>query len=61
MEEVGDGEKAHSWWKTNSKKEDKRDVASNALIASVKGMMNKKDSREEECRCFKAEQMDAFM
>ncbi|XBI63008.1 hypothetical protein VPH35_043512 [Triticum aestivum] len=42
-------------------KEDKRDAAINALIASVDGMMNKKDSREEERRRFKAEQMDAFM
>ncbi|XBH71874.1 hypothetical protein VPH35_099271 [Triticum aestivum] len=61
MEEVGEGEPARPRGKTNSKKEDKRDVASNALIASVEGMMNKKDSREEERRRFKAEQMDAFM
>ncbi|KAE8777993.1 C2 domain-containing protein [Hordeum vulgare] len=47
--------------KTNSKKEDKQDVASNALIASVEGMMSKKDSREEERRCYKEEQMNAFM
>ena len=44
-----DGEKPQLRGKTNSKKEDKRDAASNALIASVEGMMNKKDSREEEC------------
>ena len=31
------------------------------MIASVDGMMNKKDSREEERQRFKAEQMDAFM
>ena len=31
------------------------------MIASVDGMINKKNSREEERRCFKAEQMDAFM
>ena len=55
MEEVGDGEKARPRAKTNSRKEDKRDAASNDLIASVEGMMNKKDSREEERRCFKAE------
>ena len=61
MEDVGDGEPARPRGKTNSKKEDKRDAASNALIASMERMMNKKDSREEECRCFKAEQMDAFM
>lgn len=48
VEEVGDGEKARPWGETNSKKEDKRDAASNALIASLEGMMSKKDSREEE-------------
>ena len=61
VEDVGEGEPARPRGKTNSKKEDKRDAASNALIASVEGMMNKKDSREEERRRFKAEQMDAFM
>ena len=30
------------------------------MIASVEGMMNKKDSREEELRRFKKEQMNAF-
>ena len=59
--DVGEGEPARPRGKTNSKKEDKRDAATNALIASVDGMMNKKDSREEERRRFKAEQMDAFM
>ena len=59
-EEVGNGEKAWPRGKTNSKKEDKRDAATSALIASVDDMMNK-DSREEERRRFKAEQMDAFM
>ena len=48
VEDVGEGEPARPRGKTNSKKEDKRDAASNALIASVEGMMNKKDSREEE-------------
>ncbi|KAE8799750.1 Eyes absent-like protein 4 [Hordeum vulgare] len=48
VKEVRDGEKARSWGKTNSKKEDKRDAASNALITSVEGMMSNKDSREEE-------------
>ena len=48
VEEVGDGEPARPRGKTNSKKEDKLDAASDALIASVEGMMNKKDSREEE-------------
>ncbi|KAE8820823.1 Eyes absent-like protein 4 [Hordeum vulgare] len=33
--------------------EDKRDAASNALIASVDGMMSKKDSRKEKRRCYK--------
>ena len=60
VEDVGEGEPARPRGKTNSKKEDKRDAATNALIASVDGMMNK-DSREEERRRFKAEQMDAFM
>ena len=61
MEDVGEGEPARPRGKTNSKKEDKRDAATNALIASVDGMMNKKDSREEERRRFKEEQMNAFM
>ncbi|XBI08667.1 hypothetical protein VPH35_136366 [Triticum aestivum] len=61
VEDVGEGESARPRGKTNSKKEDKRDAATNALIASVEGMMNKNDSREEERRRFKAEQMDAFM
>ena len=61
VEEVGDGEPARPRGKTNSKKEDKRDATSNALIASVEGMMNKKYSREEERRRFKEEQMNAFM
>ena len=61
VKEHGEGEKARPRGKTNSKKKDKRDAASNALIASVGGMMNKKDSRKEECRRFKEEQMNAFM
>ena len=61
VEDVGEGEPARPRGKTNSKKEDKRDAATNALIASVDGMMKKKDSREKERRHFKAEQMDAFM
>ncbi|XBI77680.1 hypothetical protein VPH35_070744 [Triticum aestivum] len=61
VENVGEGEPARTRGKTNSKKEDGRDAATNSLIASVDGMMNKKDSREEERRCFKAEQMDPFM
>jgi hypothetical protein len=61
VEEVGDGEKARPRGKTNSKKEEKRDAASNALIASVEGMMSKKDSREEVRRHYKEEQMNTFM
>ncbi|XBI14245.1 hypothetical protein VPH35_140861 [Triticum aestivum] len=61
VEDVGEGEPARPRGKTNSKKEDKRDAATNALIASVDGMINKKDSREEERRRFKGEPMDAFM
>ena len=60
-EEVGDGEKARPRRNSNSKKEDKRDAASNALITSMEGMMSKKDSRKEERRCYKEEQMNAFM
>ena len=61
VEEVGDGEPARPQGKTNSKKEDKRDAASIALIATVEGMMTKKDSREEKRRQDKEEQMNAFM
>lgn len=61
VEDVGEGELARPRGKTNSKKGDKRDAATNALIVTVDGMMNKKDSREEERRRFKVEQMDAFM
>ncbi|KAE8779270.1 Lectin-domain containing receptor kinase A4.3 [Hordeum vulgare] len=50
VEEVGDGEKARSRGKTNSKKEDKRDAASITLIATVEGMIIKKDSRGEKRR-----------
>ena len=55
VEEAGDGEPGRPQGKTNSKKEDKWDAASNALITSVEGMMNKKDSREEERWRFKEE------
>ncbi|KAE8814042.1 C2 domain-containing protein [Hordeum vulgare] len=61
VEEVGDDEKAQPRGKTNFKKEDKRDATSNALIASVEGVMRKKDSREEGCRRYKEEQMNTFM
>ena len=59
--EEKDIEKPRPRGKTNSKKEDKRDAASNALIASVEGMMSKKDSREEERQRYKEEQMNALM
>ncbi|KAE8775574.1 Lectin-domain containing receptor kinase A4.3 [Hordeum vulgare] len=61
MEEVGEGEKPRSWGKTNKKNEDKWDAASIALIATVKGMMTKKDSSEKKHRKDKEEQMNAFM
>ncbi|KAE8804547.1 C2 domain-containing protein [Hordeum vulgare] len=61
VEEVGDGEKARPWGKTNSKKEDKRDAASIALIATMEGMITKKDSREEKSRQEREEQMNAFL
>ncbi|KAE8811015.1 Lectin-domain containing receptor kinase A4.3 [Hordeum vulgare] len=61
MEEVGDGEKARSRGKTNFKKEDKRDAASIALIATVEGMITKKDSREEKRRQEREEQINAFL
>ncbi|XBI22341.1 hypothetical protein VPH35_063369 [Triticum aestivum] len=60
VEEEG-GEKPRPRGKTDSKKEDKRDAASNVLVASVEGMMSKKDSREEERQRYKEEQMNAFM
>ncbi|KAE8821352.1 C2 domain-containing protein [Hordeum vulgare] len=61
VEEVGESEKPHRREKTKSKKEDKRDTASNALIATVEGMMTKKDLRKEKGRQDKEEQMNAIM
>ncbi|KAE8820039.1 Lectin-domain containing receptor kinase A4.3 [Hordeum vulgare] len=61
VEEVGDGEKARPRVKTNSKKEDKRDAASIALIATVEGMITKKDSRKEKRGQEREEQMNAFL
>ncbi|KAI4990721.1 hypothetical protein ZWY2020_039092 [Hordeum vulgare] len=61
VEEVGDGEKARPRRKINSKKEDKQDAASIALIATVEGMIKKKDSREEKCRQEREEQINAFL
>ncbi|KAE8794428.1 Phospholipid-transporting ATPase 1 [Hordeum vulgare] len=60
-EEFVDGEKTRPRGKTNSKKEDKHDAASNALIATVAGMMNKKDSRDEKRRKDKEDHVNAFM
>ncbi|KAE8801462.1 Lectin-domain containing receptor kinase A4.3 [Hordeum vulgare] len=61
MEEAGDGEKARPMGKTNSKKEDKWDAASIALIATVEGVITKKDSRKEKRRQEREEQMNAFL
>ncbi|KAE8816488.1 Lectin-domain containing receptor kinase A4.3 [Hordeum vulgare] len=61
VEEVGEGEKPQLQGKTNSKKEDKRDTTSIALMATVEGIMTKKESREEKRRQEKEEQMNAFM
>ncbi|XBI55503.1 hypothetical protein VPH35_037312 [Triticum aestivum] len=61
VEEVWEGEKSRPWGKTNAKKEDKRDAASITLIATVEGMMSKKDSGEEKRRQDKEEQMNTFM
>ncbi|XBI25603.1 hypothetical protein VPH35_050500 [Triticum aestivum] len=60
VEEVGDGEKAWPRGKINSKKEDKRDAAFIAFIATVEGMITK-DSREEKRRQEREEKMNAFM
>ncbi|KAE8767981.1 Phospholipid-transporting ATPase 1 [Hordeum vulgare] len=61
VEEVGDGEKARPRGKTNSKKEDKREAASIALIATVEGMITKKDSIKEKRRQKREEQINAFL
>ena len=61
VEEAGEGKKPRPREKTNSKKEDKRDAASIALLATVEGMMSKNDSREEKRWQDKEEQMNAFM
>ncbi|KAE8779514.1 hypothetical protein D1007_47457 [Hordeum vulgare] len=60
-EGLGDSEKALPWEKTNSKKEDKRDATSIALLEKVEGMISKKDLREEKRRQEKEEQMNAIM
>ncbi|KAE8773863.1 Phospholipid-transporting ATPase 1 [Hordeum vulgare] len=61
VEEVREGDKPRPRGKPNSRKEDKRDAALIALIATVEGMMTKKDSREEKCRQDKEVQMNVFM
>ncbi|KAE8790039.1 DNA repair protein rhp54 [Hordeum vulgare] len=61
VEDHGDGEKARPQGKTNSKKEDKRDAASIALLEKVKGMIRKKDLSEEKRRQEKEEQIHAFV
>uniref|UniRef100_A0A8I6WSI4 No apical meristem-associated C-terminal domain-containing protein n=1 Tax=Hordeum vulgare subsp. vulgare TaxID=112509 RepID=A0A8I6WSI4_HORVV len=61
VEEVGDGEKARPRGKINFKKEDKRDAALIALIATVEGMITKKDSRKEKRRQEREEQINAFL
>ncbi|KAE8793335.1 Lectin-domain containing receptor kinase A4.3 [Hordeum vulgare] len=58
VKEVGDGEKAWPRGKTNSKKEDKWDATSIALIATEEGMITKKDSREEKRRQEREEQIN---
>ncbi|KAE8820701.1 Phospholipid-transporting ATPase 1 [Hordeum vulgare] len=61
VEDHGDGKKARRQGKTNSKKEDKRDAASIALLEKVEDMISKKDLRKEKRRQEKDEQMNAFM
>ncbi|KAE8780049.1 Phospholipid-transporting ATPase 1 [Hordeum vulgare] len=61
VEDHGDGEKAQPQGNTNSKKEDKRDAASIALLEKVEGMISKKDLRKEKRRLKKEEQINAFM
>ncbi|KAI4997470.1 hypothetical protein ZWY2020_052812 [Hordeum vulgare] len=61
VEEVGDNDKARPRGKTNAKKEDTRDAASIALIATVEGMIIKKHSREEKRWKEREEHMSAFM
>ncbi|KAE8780307.1 Phospholipid-transporting ATPase 1 [Hordeum vulgare] len=60
-EEVVDGEKTRPRGKTNSKKEEKRDAASNALISIVENMITKKGSREEKHLKDKEDHVNAFM
>ncbi|KAE8770332.1 Phospholipid-transporting ATPase 1 [Hordeum vulgare] len=61
VEDHGDDEKARARGKTISKKEDKQDAASIALLEKVEGMIRNKDLREEKRQQEKDEQMNAFM
>ncbi|KAE8772753.1 Eyes absent-like protein 4 [Hordeum vulgare] len=61
VEDHGDGEKAQPRGETNSRKEDKWDAKSIALLEKVEGMISKKDLRKEKRRQEKEEQMHAFM
>ncbi|KAE8790376.1 Helicase SKI2W [Hordeum vulgare] len=61
VEEHGDGEKPRPRGKTNLKKEDKHDVASLALQATLQGMITNKNSREEKRQQDKDEQIKASM
>ncbi|KAE8783501.1 C2 domain-containing protein [Hordeum vulgare] len=60
MEDHGDGKKTRLRGKTNSTKEDKRDMTSIALLEKVEDMISK-DLREEKRRQEKEEQMNAFI
>ncbi|KAE8792007.1 Phospholipid-transporting ATPase 1 [Hordeum vulgare] len=61
VEEHGEGEKYRLRGKTNSNKEDKREVTSLALQATFQGMITNNDSREEKHRQDKDEKIKAFM
>ncbi|KAE8793441.1 Phospholipid-transporting ATPase 1 [Hordeum vulgare] len=61
FEEDGEGEKPRPRGKTNSKKEDKHEVTSLALQATLQGMIANEDSREEKRRQDKEEQIRAFV
>ncbi|KAE8821048.1 phospholipid-transporting atpase 1 [Hordeum vulgare] len=54
LKDHGDGEKARSWGKTNSK-EDRWDAVSIAFLEKMEGVISKKDLREEKRRQEKEE------
>ncbi|KAE8809411.1 Helicase SKI2W [Hordeum vulgare] len=60
VQDHGDDQKARPRGKTYSKKEDRRDATSIALLEQVEGMISKKDLKEEKHRQEKEEQMHAF-